>query len=75
MATKTDFSAEEWKKLLESPLLAGFAISAADPHGFFGTIKEGLASAHALAEAKASGGGGDELAVSANAHPRRQKLE
>ena len=60
MATKTDFAPEEWKKLLESPLLAGFAISAADPHGFFGTIKEGMASARALAEAKASGGG-DEL--------------
>jgi hypothetical protein len=60
MATKTDFAPEVWKKLLESPLLAGFAISAADPHGFFGTIKEGLASARALAEAKARGGG-DEL--------------
>jgi hypothetical protein len=36
------------------------AESAADPHGFFGTIKEGMASARALAEAKASGGG-DEL--------------
>ena len=31
MATMTNFTSDEWKKLLESPLLAGFAISAADP--------------------------------------------
>ena len=41
MATKSDFSADEWKTLLESPLLAGFAITAADPIGFFTTIREG----------------------------------
>lgn len=52
MAVKTDFTSDEWKKLLESPLLAGFAISAADPSGIFGTLKEGLANAGALAEAK-----------------------
>lgn len=56
MAAKTDFSADEWNKLLESPLLAGFAISAADPSGIFGTLKEGLANAGALAEAKTSVG-------------------
>jgi hypothetical protein len=52
MATMTNFTSDEWKKLLESPLLAGFAISAADPSGFFSTLKEGLANARALAEAK-----------------------
>jgi hypothetical protein len=57
MASKTDFTAEEWKKLLGSPLLAGFAISAGDPSGFVGTLQEGLANAKALAEAKARGGG------------------
>jgi hypothetical protein len=30
MAIKTDFSAEEWKKLLESPLLAGIEIDLAE---------------------------------------------
>ncbi len=59
MATKTDFTADEWKSLLESPLLAGFAISAADPSGFIGTIKEGWASAKELAAAKTSAS--DEL--------------
>jgi len=52
MATKTNFTPEEWKKLLEAPLLAGFAISAADPGGFFSVMQEGLASAKALAQAK-----------------------
>jgi hypothetical protein len=56
MATKTDFTPEEWKKLLQSPLLASFAISAADPSGFFGMVKESFASASALAEVKANPG-------------------
>ncbi len=59
MATKTNFTADEWKTLLESPILAGFAISAADPSGFFGTIREGWANAKELAAAKA--GASDEL--------------
>jgi hypothetical protein len=52
MATKSNFTPDEWKKLLEAPLLAGFAVSAADPGGFFSTLQEGLASAKALAQAK-----------------------
>ena len=58
MPSKTDFAPAEWSKLLEAPLLAGFAISAADPSGFVGTLQEAFADARALAEAKASGGGG-----------------
>jgi hypothetical protein len=54
MATKSDFTTDEWKKVLEAPLLASFAISAADPSGLFGLIKEGFASASALAEVKSN---------------------
>ena len=61
MVTKANFSADEWKKILEAPLLAGFAVSAGDPSGFVGVLQEGLANAKALAEAKSTGGGGDEL--------------
>jgi hypothetical protein len=57
MALRSNFSPVEWKQLMTAPLLAGFAISAADPHGFIGAIQEGLANAKALAEAKATGGG------------------
>lgn len=60
MANKSNFTADEWKKIVEAPLLAGFAVSAGDPSGFIGTLQEGLASAKALAAAKADPGA-DEL--------------
>lgn len=56
MADKTNFTPDEWKKVLEAPLLAGFAVSAADPSGFIGILQEGFASAKALAAAKADAG-------------------
>jgi hypothetical protein len=56
MATKSDFTQDEWKTLLESPLLAGFAISIAEPSGIFGLFAEGLASAKALVEARTKTG-------------------
>ena len=45
MASKTDFSLAEWKKIVQSPLLAGFAVSAADPNGFIAHLKEAFAEA------------------------------
>jgi hypothetical protein len=33
MAAKTDFTPDEWKLLLQSPMIAGIAVSAADPSG------------------------------------------
>jgi len=53
MATKASFTAEEWQRLLESPMLAAMAVTAADPSGLFGLLKEGFAASRALAEAKA----------------------
>jgi hypothetical protein len=53
MATKTDFTPDEWKLLLQSPLVAGVAISAADPSGLIGMLKESMASARALVLATA----------------------
>lgn len=60
MANKSNFTAAEWQKILEGPLLAGFAVSAGDPSGFIGMLQEGLANAKALAAAKADAGA-DEL--------------
>ncbi len=51
MATKTDFTSDEWKLLLQSPLITGVAISAADPSGLIGMLKESMASARALVSA------------------------
>ena len=52
MATKADFTPDEWKLLLQSPLVAGVAISAADPSGLIGMMRESMASARALIQAK-----------------------
>jgi hypothetical protein len=60
MANKSSFTPDQWKKVREAPLLAGFAITAADPGGFIGMLQEGMASAKALAAAKADAGA-DEL--------------
>jgi hypothetical protein len=52
MASKHSFTAEEWTKILESTMLAGMAVSAADPSDLWGLIKEGSASSSARAAAK-----------------------
>ena len=48
MAGKNDFTAEEWKTLLESPMMAGIAVTAADPSGLWGSLKESMASARTI---------------------------
>lgn len=52
MASKSDFAPVEWKKLMRAPLLAGFAVSAADPSGFIGLLQEAFAAAHSLSDAR-----------------------
>jgi hypothetical protein len=52
-ADKQSFTPEEWTKILESTMLAGMAVSAAEPSGLWGLMKEGFASSSALAQAKA----------------------
>jgi hypothetical protein len=54
MATKANFTSEEWGKLLASPMIAGMAITAADPSGLWGLLKEGMAGGWALLEARQS---------------------
>ncbi|MDW6020268.1 hypothetical protein SAZ10_00665 [Mesorhizobium sp. BAC0120] len=52
MATKSDFTAEEWGQVLGSVMMAGMAVTLADPSGLIGMTKEGLASGSALVAAK-----------------------
>ena len=52
MATKLSFTTGEWGKILSSPMVAGMAITAADPSGVWGLIKEGMAGGWALLEAR-----------------------
>jgi hypothetical protein len=52
MADKSNFTPDEWKLLLESVTMAGIAISAADPSGLWGLLKESFAEGSALVAAK-----------------------
>jgi hypothetical protein len=52
MANKQSFTPEEWTDVLESTMLAGMAVSAAEPSGLWGALKEAFASSSALATAK-----------------------
>jgi hypothetical protein len=52
MATKQSFTPDEWTQILESTMLAGIAVSAAEPSGLWGTLKEFLANTSALNESK-----------------------
>jgi hypothetical protein len=53
MADKSSFTTEEWTLLLESSMLAGMAVTAADPSGVWGLLKESIAGGSALAKVMA----------------------
>src|SRR3974390_2409634 len=53
MADKTNFTKDEWALLLRSPGNAGMAITAAEPHGLWGLLKESFAGSSELAHAAA----------------------
>ena len=44
MTTKTDFSEEEWTRIVRAPFVAGLAISLADPGGPIEAAKETMAT-------------------------------
>jgi hypothetical protein len=56
MSEKSDFSPVEWRRLTQAPLIAGYAVSAADPSGFIGLLQEAFAAARALSDARAMPG-------------------
>jgi hypothetical protein len=56
IANKQNFTSEEWIRLLESPMLVGIAVSAADPSGLWGTLKEAAACSSALSGANRDSG-------------------
>jgi len=51
MADKTSFTKDEWALLLRSPMNAGMAITAAEPSGLWGLLKESFAGSAELAHA------------------------
>jgi hypothetical protein len=52
MADKSNFTPDEWKLLLESVTMAGIAITAAEPSGLWGLLKESFAAGKELMTAK-----------------------
>ena len=44
MTTKSDFSEEQWARVIRAPLIAGMAITLADPGGPIEAAKESMAS-------------------------------
>jgi hypothetical protein len=51
MATRTDFSPEQWQALRNAPQLVALATAAAGNSGLFGSISEGMAMASTIAAA------------------------
>jgi len=57
MAIKDNFEAAEWSRIVGAPMLAGIAVTAADPGGLWGAVRESTAAAGALRAARGSDGG------------------
>ena len=56
MADKASFTPDEWAQVVASPMVASMAITAADPSGLWGLLKEAMSSGWALVEAKQNAG-------------------
>ena len=56
MAGKSNFTPEEWARVAASPMVASMAITAADPSGLWGLLKESMSGGWALLEAKQDAG-------------------
>src|SRR5215470_2361203 len=52
MTDKSNFTPDEWKLLLESVTMSGIAITAAEPSGLWGLLKESFAAGSELVTAK-----------------------
>jgi hypothetical protein len=56
MGLRESFTAEEWTRVVGAPMLAGIAVTAAEPGGLWGALKESMAVAGAMGRAKAAEG-------------------
>jgi hypothetical protein len=61
MSLKDAFAPEEWARVVGAPMLAGIAVTAAEPGGLWGAVKESTAVAGALRGA--AGAGANPLAA------------
>ncbi|HEX6001187.1 MAG TPA: hypothetical protein VFZ16_17610 [Hyphomicrobiaceae bacterium] len=52
MVNKATFTPDEWTKVMESVMLTGMAVTAADPSGLIGVLKESMATGRNLLAAR-----------------------
>jgi hypothetical protein len=52
MSLKDSFAPEDWARIVGAPMLAGIAVTAAEPGGLWGAVRESVAVAGAMREAK-----------------------
>ena len=57
MTTKSDFTEEEWARVVRAPFVAGLAISLADPGGPIEAVKETAATLRTVTGGAGSGRG------------------
>jgi hypothetical protein len=79
MTSKADFTEAEWTHLRRAPLVAGLAISLADPGGPIEAVKESVAALKTLLGAAQEGGRGELVEaiakdVAADAKQRKNPL-
>ena len=77
MAVRDAFTAEEWARVVAAPMLAGIAVTAAEPGGIWGAVKESVAVAGAVREGRgaAETGGSPLVAEVAAAYETPQGRE
>jgi hypothetical protein len=76
MTTRTDFTNNEWVRLERAPVVAGMAITLADPGGPIEAVKETMAIIKTITETARSGGEGELVeAVAKSFAEKAQKRE
>lgn len=59
MADKSNFTPDEWKTVLTSPMFVATAVTLVDESGLWGMFREGMAGARAVLDAKSDPGGNE----------------
>ncbi len=71
MGLKDSFAPEDWARVVGAPMLAGIAVTAAEPGGLWGAVRESTAVAGRVAEAGTEGGflgfGGEKVSAAEKA--------
>jgi hypothetical protein len=73
MTTKADFTDDEWSRLERAPMIAGMAISLADPGGPIEAVKETMATLKTVTEVAQSGAGGELVGAVARSFAEKAK--